>query len=239
MISFSKELEGVSLLFDLDGTLLETSPTFLRIINQLLQQKNFPPISLNQLQNSISYGVKAMLQTSFGHYGHVFCDKSLQEHSDIFLSLYRQDMTTGTIPYDGLEPLLEKLHQTPVRMAIATNKTEEYAHTLVRFFAWEKYFPVIFGPQSVTEKKPAPHHLYETVSALGGSLEKAIMIGDSPVDQEAAHRANMPFMLHENGYSGGKSMPAEARFKSYHDFEKKLFCILNSHILNKKMPSVY
>ena len=198
--------EGIpqALLFDLDGTLVDTAPDFLAAINALRAEHNYPPCTLEDVRALCSYGALTMVSRALDiAIEHV--DEPLRQH---FLQLYTHQNGTEATLFHGTEALLERLEAMGVRWGIVTNKPEFLAIPLLAELLPQTPACLVC-PDHVDTPKPAPDGLLLAASQLGLATETCVYIGDAVRDSEAAAAANMPFITAAWGYLDMADDPRE------------------------------
>lgn len=181
--------------FDLDGTLLETLPDIARVANLVLAGEDLPPLPDSTVRTFVGNGVPVLVSRMIETTG-----LPASEHSRLttaFLDLY-EDATDLTHPYPGVEAALEKLTGAGLSLAICTNKPERPARAVLSAMGWGKRFDTVIGGDSLPVKKPDAAPL---MAALGGvALSEALFVGDSEVDAATAEAAGIRFALFTGGY---------------------------------------
>lgn len=183
--------------FDLDGTLLDTAPNFVIAMNKMLERKNRPAISSDELHEVVSEGAHAMLKRVFG------VDTTLPEFAPLrseFLDIYLEDLASGTTPYPGIETLITEIKNSKLTWGVVTNKPATYAEPLMTFFNFAVPPKVVICPEHVAERKPAPDALLLACRQSGCEPHEAIYIGDHRRDIECGINAGMPTVAVGYGY---------------------------------------
>ncbi len=194
-------LIGAAILFDLDGTLIDTAPDLIRALNVVLAEAELPRVGAEHVRNLVGHGARALIERGAGLHGVRFDAHRLQSMVERFLEVYRSDIAADSRLYPGVEDALRALQGEGARLAVCTNKPQALTEPLLRSFDLAKYFSVIAGPEMVTQRKPHPAHLLEPLEKLGVSRRRAVMIGDSAPDIGAARAAEIPVILVDFGYS--------------------------------------
>ncbi|HUC11116.1 MAG TPA: phosphoglycolate phosphatase [Stellaceae bacterium] len=187
------------LVFDLDGTLVDSAPDLRAALNMLLRERGRPPLSLPQVKRMIGDGVPALVARALAAGG-----LDARQDPDAlprFLQLYEADAVRLTRSYPGVPATLAALRRRGYRTAICTNKPQQATITVLEGLDLGSLFDGIAGGDRFAVKKPDPGHLLGLVNALGGSTEAAAMIGDNENDAAAAHAAGMPLVLMRYGYA--------------------------------------
>ncbi|MDO8650638.1 MAG: phosphoglycolate phosphatase [Undibacterium sp.] len=200
----------LTILFDLDGTLVDTAPDIVAAANLMLSELNAPPLSFELVSSFIGNGVpnlvRCVLNVSEVTEKMNVTDVSYAE--DIFFKYYRQ--TNGYIGavFPGVVAGLTILKKAGCRLACVTNKPFEMAQILLQITGLAGYFEAVVGGDSLAQMKPAAEPLLHACRLLGGCAENALMVGDSAVDVAAARAAGMPVLIVNYGYPGSKGLAA-------------------------------
>ena len=190
-----------AIIFDLDGTLVDTAPDLINTLNHILAQENHPPAPEPLMRTMISEGARAMLVKGFELAGERLNEQQFDILTERFIAHYADNIVYSSRPFEGVIKALDRLASNDHAMAICTNKTEFLAKKLISSLAMEDYFAAIVGADTLEVKKPHPGHIWGTIEALGGSRERAIMVGDSENDIISAQAANIPVIAVDFGYS--------------------------------------
>lgn len=186
--------------FDLDGTLVDTAPDLAASLNHCLTGDGLPPVDVDRLRPIAGRGARAMLLAGYEWAGRPISDEVLSRQTERFLAYYAAHVADHTRPYPGAVAALDRLAAHGTILAVCTNKTEALAKLLLRTLGLADRFAAICGADTFTERKPHPLHLAGTVARAGGRLGDAVMIGDTDTDMEAARRAGIPGVLALFGY---------------------------------------
>jgi len=205
-----------TLIFDLDGTLIDSAPDIHAASNTVLVEEGLAPMTLAEVRSFIGRGVPhlvACLLTAAGQ------DPAGPRHARLvarFTDIY-EDAVGLTVPYPGVVAALEALAAEGHHLGICTNKPLVPAQAVLRHLRLDRFFAVVKGGDSHPLKKPDPAPLLATLAALGDA--PALYIGDSEVDAECAHRAGLTFLLFTEGYRKAPvdSLPHAAAFRDFAD----------------------
>ncbi len=198
-------LENWTVVFDLDGTLVETAPDLLCALNHTLAHAGIPGVALPDIREMIGHGAKAMIARGFELHGSELRDDDLEAHWERFLDFYRANIAVDSYPYEGVIDALDALRLSGATLAVCTNKTQALAETLLDTLSMSPHFAAIVGADSVPQKKPHGDHIIQAVLRAGGEPERAIMIGDSRTDETAARNAGLPFLFVPFGYESASA----------------------------------
>ena len=186
-------------LFDLDGTIINTAPDLMSAHNHVMKKFGHPIKELGEIKNLAGKGAWMMMQRSFKK--EVTDEKIKKEMTNEFIDFYSKNIDKGSKPLNGVVEFLQWAKSKNISMAICTNKQERLAIDLLKKINLYDYFDYVAGCNTFEFNKPDPRHLTHVVEIVGGNLNKTIMVGDSEVDGESAHNANLPFVLVEGGYT--------------------------------------
>ncbi len=190
-----------AILFDLDGTLVDTAPDLIHTLNHLLAAENCPPAPEPLMRTMISLGARAMIDKGFELAQNPRSAPQLDELTKRFIAHYSDHIAVHSQPFPGVIKTLEQLSQRGLPLGICTNKSEALSRRLLESLDMDHYFSALIGVDTLAVKKPHPGHILGTIKALGMSPEQAIMIGDSETDIKAAQAANIPVIAVDFGYS--------------------------------------
>ena len=209
-----------TILFDLDGTIINTAPDLMSAHNHVMKKFGHPVKELGEIKNLAGKGAWMMMQRSFKK--EVIDEKIKKAMTNEFINFYSKNIANDSKPINGLFEFLDWAKSKNISMAICTNKQERLAVDLLKKLKLFEYFEYIAGSDTFNYKKPDPRHLSDVVEIIGGDLKKTIMIGDSEVDEMAAANAKLPFVLVADGYTEKSADQIKHDFyiKDYIDFEK-------------------
>lgn len=185
-----------AILFDLDGTLIDSAPDLHAAAARMLEAEGQPPLSPNQIRAFIGNGVPKLVERIIGA-----ADMDMADHgrlTEAFLDHYNANPTQLTRVYPDVMATLDALCERGFAMGLCTNKPEAPARAIVEHFGMDRYLEVIIGGDTLATKKPDPEGLMAAYNQLGGTAR--LYVGDSEVDAEAAGRADVLFALFTKGY---------------------------------------
>ncbi|GAB3287618.1 HAD family hydrolase [Parahaliea aestuarii] len=195
MSARKQPLEAV--LFDLDGTLIDTASEFVVVVQALRAEHDLPPLEEQRIRASVSNGARALVQLALG------IDESAAEFERKrlrLLDLYSEVLGTTAVPYPGIAELLVELGERGIGWGISTNKPRAYTEPLLAALALSPAAGSVVCPDDVKERKPHPESLYLACRQLGCSPARTIYIGDHRRDIEAGRRAGMRTIAALYGY---------------------------------------
>ena len=188
-----------TILFDLDGTLIDTAPDLIEAHNHVMNKFGHNPKKLSDIKSLAGRGAWIMMQRSFKN--EITDEKTKKKMVDEFISFYAKNINNESKPIKGIFEFLEWAKSKNISMGVCTNKREVLAIDLLKKINMYKYFEYVAGADTFEFNKPDPRHLTNVVEIIGGDLKKTIMVGDSEVDANSAHNANLPFVLVKDGYT--------------------------------------
>jgi phosphoglycolate phosphatase len=194
-------LNAKTIIFDLDGTLVDTAPDLCASLNHCLSLKGLSPLPVAKVRHLVGYGAKALLKKGLEIHKQTNIEDTIEELFPSLLSHYGDHIADKSTIFEGVFTLLDHCLSQGKNLGICTNKPGFLARPLVEALNLAPYFEVILGADDVENKKPNGDHILDTIRAVGGNADDAIMVGDSPVDYRAAKNANVPIILLNHGYS--------------------------------------
>jgi phosphoglycolate phosphatase len=190
-----------TIVFDLDGTLVDTAPDLCSALNWVLERIDRPQVALDDVRNMVGEGARKLIERALAASGPAPSAEEVESHVVHFLDHYQRNMSVQSVPFPGVEETLDTLAGLGAQVAICTNKPEEMAVLLLDDLGLGHRFPVILGGDSLPMKKPDPGHLIGTVERMGASLDDTVFVGDSHIDVAAARGAGVPVIAVSFGYS--------------------------------------
>jgi len=192
-----------SAIFDLDGTLADTSRDLISAANFCLIGSNMGgPLDPVDDAGTAFGGGRAMLRLGYSRLGRSWTEKDVDENYLVFLDHYGKHIDNETVLYPGVATALKVLASTDVALGVCTNKPEVLAIELLRRLGILPMFRAVLGADSLTVRKPDPRHLFETIRRVGGHPNRSVLIGDTEIDRETARRAKVPCVLVTFGPEG-------------------------------------
>tara|TARA_B100001939_G_scaffold348193_1_gene373644 strand:- start:5096 stop:5809 length:714 start_codon:yes stop_codon:yes gene_type:complete len=195
----SEKLSAV--LFDLDGTLVDSARDLTLSLNHVLRQTGRPEVSLDEVRHMVGHGARALIMKGMEKTGDVPPEEEIDQLQDMFLAYYQAHMSEETVVFPGVHDALSRLKKNGIDLAICTNKSELLTHKLLEELELAPYFTAVTGGDSYPFRKPDPRTLLATLEKMGQSAEKALMVGDSANDIEAARAAGLPVIGVSFGYT--------------------------------------
>ena len=196
-------LEAV--LFDLDGTLVDTAPDMARTVNQMRTRRGLAPVPPAQVRPHVSNGARGMIVAAFGITTE---HPDFQEMREEFLELYAGNLCIDSRLFDGMDRLLEDLEADGIAWGVVTNKFERFARPLIAGLDLASRSAVIVGGDTCPRPKPFPDPLLHAAATLGVAPMNTLYVGDDVRDVQAARAAGMPVVVAGYGYLGDGNPPA-------------------------------
>ena len=198
-----------TILFDLDGTLVDTAPDLMRAHNHVMKKFGYPTKSTEEIRNLVGQCAGAMLGRSIWgqakkEFGKVQDKKIKEEMGKDFVEFYGKNIVNESTLINGVKDFLIWAKEKNISMAVCTNKQEHLAVDLLKKIGIYDFFEYVAGHNTFDYCKPDPRHLTSVIEILNGDIKKSLMIGDSETDANAAKDAGIPVILLEDGYTEKK-----------------------------------
>ena len=192
---------GYTIVFDLDGTLVDTAPDLTAALNHVLLSEGRPALPLAEVRNLVGHGARALIERGMGLNGPKPSEPDLQRMLKLFLSYYGENIANQSTLFPGVIETLDHFRAQQARLGVCTNKPTGLSHDLFSALDMHRHFEAILGSDSLPVRKPDPLHLLETIRQAGGDPARAVMVGDSATDIDTARAANIPVVAVSFGYS--------------------------------------
>ena len=196
-----RDLEGWTIAFDLDGTLVETAPDLIGTLNRMLGARDIPRMPVEAAQHLVGHGALALLRHGFQEAGAAWNEAKAPALLEEFLADYLANIAVHSRPYDGVVETLGRLAARGAILCVATNKRTDLSVALIGALGLERHFAVVCGPDRVSARKPDGAHVREAVQLAGGDPARAVMVGDGAPDVQAAKAAGVPCVVVSFGYT--------------------------------------
>ena len=195
-----------TILFDLDGTLVDTAPDLMLAHNHVMKKFGYPTKSTEDIRNLVGKGAGALIGRSIWgqakkEFSKVLDNKIKDEMVKEFVNFYGKNIINESTLINGVKEFLIWCKEQNISMAVCTNKQEHLSNDLLKKIGIYDFFEYVAGSDTFDYCKPDPRHLTNVVEILDGDVKKTIMIGDSETDANAAKAAEIPVILLENGYT--------------------------------------
>jgi phosphoglycolate phosphatase len=188
-----------ALIFDLDGTLVDTAPDLLGATNAVLRSQGREPVDPATLRQMVGFGARVLIEKAMAATGAPADAARIPGLLDIFLAHYRAHIADQSVIFPGVEATLERLAMEGRRVAVLTNKPQDLADLLLKALKLDRFFPVVYGAGRMGYVKPDGRIFHDVLRDVGGG--PGIMIGDSITDVATARAANAPVILVSYGYT--------------------------------------
>ncbi len=201
--------QKLTILFDLDGTLVDTAPDLVLAHNHVMKKFGFPTKPVNEIKALVGMGARTMM-------GKILWNQAKEElkkvkEKDIkeemvkeFINFYGDNILVESKLINGAKEFLTWSKENKISMAVCTNKQEHLAIDLLKKIGIYNFFEYVAGCDTFDYSKPDPRHLTSVIEILNGDIKKTIMIGDSEVDARSAENAALPFIVLKDGYTNTK-----------------------------------
>jgi len=190
-----------TIVFDLDGTLIDTAPDLVDTLNVVFAREGLPPVPYETARNLIGGGARMMIARGIAAEGRTVTPAELERLFQDFLAHYSEHIADRSQPFPGLIDALDAMAANDWRFAVCTNKLEYLSVLLLKQLGLAHRFAAICGQDTFGVQKPDPEVLRRTIAAAGGTLRSAIMIGDSLTDIRTARAAGIPVIAVDFGYT--------------------------------------
>ena len=194
-------LSGATIAFDLDGTLVDTAPDLVGALNSLLGEESLPHLPLASARLMVGRGARALIERGFAVAGAHLDPAVTPDLVARFVTIYRARIADESRPFDGVEAALDSLAGAGAALCVCTNKPTDLSITLLDALGMSGRFVAIVGADRAPAPKPDPRHLLAAIAAAGGQPGRALMVGDSISDTEAARAAAVPSIVVSFGYT--------------------------------------
>jgi phosphoglycolate phosphatase len=206
------DLAGAMIVFDLDGTLVDTAPDLLRALNLVLAEESMEPVAEERLRLMVGQGARRLIERAAALRGKTYDEARLDVLTERFVDFYRADIASGSRPFPGVVEAMDALAARGALLTVCTNKRTELSVLLLDALGLTSRFAAIVGADAVTERKPSPVHYLETVRRGRGRVDYSLMVGDSEADLLSAQAAGAPCVLVSFGYCDGGAARLGADF---------------------------
>lgn len=204
-----------AVIFDLDGTLIDSAPDLQHATNRLMRELGQPEFDLATISGFIGNGVRKLVERAMTRNGMDLA--ALDAHTERFKVIYEEAPADRTIVFEGVREALSQLQARGLRLAVCTNKPERAAAMILDALGLAPYFDVLIGGDTTAALKPDPLPLQEAMRRLGIGAEATAFVGDSITDAKTAEAAALPFIFYEGGYNhhGAGKIDSIAQFTDY------------------------
>ncbi|MCH9808055.1 MAG: phosphoglycolate phosphatase [Alphaproteobacteria bacterium] len=194
-------MRDMTIVFDLDGTLIDTAPDLVDATNHVLAALKLSAVPETDLRNWISFGARRMITEALFHHGQTLTDPQVDDLLAQFLDYYEANIANRSRPYPGIVDAIDQLLDQGATLAVCTNKREALSLSLLNELDLTSRFAAIAGRDTFPVFKPDPEHLLGTIRLANGDPARAIMVGDSATDIATAKAARIPVIAVSFGYT--------------------------------------
>ena len=193
-------LRHLSLCFDLDGTLIDTAPDLVRVLNDVIAEEGVPETEFKEARKAVGYGSRALINGALERENKSLSEARIDELQKLFLKLYADDICRLSTPFPGVVDTLKALKQRGAELSVCTNKPGYLARPLIEELGLTDLFISTVGSDDLERNKPHADHIWKAAGHRGKS-RKIMMVGDSRPDVLAARNAKVPCIVMAYGYS--------------------------------------
>ncbi len=213
-----------TVIFDLDGTLVDTAPDLTGALNFVLRAEGRVAVALAEVRHLVGLGARRLIERGLENSGGMLPESEIDRLLVSFLEFYSENLAVESRVFAGVAETLDEIAATGARMGICTNKPEGLSVRLIAEVGLARHFPVILGADSVARRKPDPGHLLETIARLGGDPDRSVMVGDSENDITTARAAGVPVIAVSFGYSmaAPEELGADAVIRDFRELPEVL-----------------
>ncbi len=190
-----------TIVFDLDGTLVDTAPDLIGALNYVLAREGLPPVPLDSARNLIGAGARRLIERGLELEGREVSLPEMARLTNDFIAYYAEHIADQSKPFEGVEAALDELAALDCQLAVCTNKLEWLSRRLLDRLKLSERFSAICGADTFGVSKPDPSFLKQTVAKAGGLLASSVMVGDAGTDIGVARRAGVPVIGVAFGYT--------------------------------------
>ncbi len=223
--------QKLTIIFDLDGTLVDTAPDLLSAHNHVMKKFGFTSRNLEEIKNLAGKGAAVMIGRSIWEsakkeFSSINDQKTKDEMLKEFINYYEKNIVVKSKLVTGVYEFLKWAKSMNISMGVCTNKQEHLAVNLLKKIKIYDFFEYVAGRNTFEYCKPDPRHLTNIIEIMNGNVKKSLMIGDSENDADTAKLAGVPMILLENGYTDKKTE------QIYHDHLVKDFVGIEKIVIN-------
>ena len=226
--------QKLTILFDLDGTLVDTAPDLMNAHNHVMKKFGYETKSTDDIRKLVGQGAKSLIGRSVWgqakkEFSQVDDGKIKKEMVTEFIDFYGKNIVKESKLINGVYDFLKWSKENKISMGVCTNKPEHLAVDLLKQIKIYDFFEYVAGSNTFDFCKPDPRHLTNVIEIMQGDIKKSLMIGDSETDSNTARGAEIPFILLEDGYTEKKvtEIPHDHLIKDFIGIEKLISSYLN------------
>jgi phosphoglycolate phosphatase len=218
--------KNATIVFDLDGTLVDTAPDLTNALNDVLTRRGHAAVSGETIRASVGHGARIMIEEALRRTG---AKEDVDQMLAEFLLHYEANIAAESRPFPGAVATLDRLAAQGATLAVCTNKREYLSRRLLEALQLDSYFAAVAGRDTFALSKPDPGHLTGVIALAGGTPSRAVMVGDSEVDLKTAKAASVPIILVSFGYATSPldGLSPAARIDHFDELEGHAAALLN------------
>ena len=190
-----------ALIFDLDGTLVDTAPDLMGATNHALSLIGRPPITMDQVRHMVGHGARSLIERGISATGESVDRATIDKMHTALLDYYSDHIADDSVIFDGLLDVLHKARDAKLKLGVCTNKVEHLSHKLLAELKMADFFGAVVGGDTLPIMKPDPAPYREVAQRLGVDVDRTIMFGDSETDIRTAQNAGVPVVAVTFGYT--------------------------------------
>ena len=217
-----------AIVFDLDGTLVESAPAIQKIANRLMDEIGLAPLDLAEVREFVGAGTPVFLERTFKSRQFRCGEQDFSRYLKRMSELYEAAPGADSPPMPGADTVLRALHNAGCRLAVCTNKWEAPTRVILRAHDWDGLFEAVIAGDTLAERKPHPAPLLAAAERL---RERPVFyVGDSDVDAETAEAASIPFLIYTKGYrrKGIDELAHAAAFSDFGELPGLIECLADA-----------
>lgn len=224
------DLNGATIAFDLDGTLVDTAPDLVGALNTILGEETLPPLAFDEVRLMVGRGARALLERGFAAAGAPLDAEQAPALVQRFIAVYLARIADQSAPFPGVVEVLTDLKAAGAKLVVCTNKLTHLSVALLDAVALSPFFEAVIGADLAPAAKPDGRHVAAAIAAAGGDATRAVMIGDSVNDALGARNAGVPGVLVSFGYTEDpvETLGADLVIHSFLDVPKACITLLTS-----------
>lgn len=224
------DLNGATIAFDLDGTLVDTAPDLVGALNTILAQESLPPLPFDDVRLMVGRGARALLERGFAAAGAPLDTEHAPALVQRFIDVYLGRIADESAPFPGVIEVLTDLKAAGAKLVVCTNKLTHLSVSLLDAVALSPFFDAVIGADLAPAAKPDGRHVAAAIAAVSGDMARAVMIGDSVNDALGARNAGVPGVLVSFGYTEDpvETLGADLVIHSFLDVPKACITLLTS-----------
>lgn len=223
------DLAGCTIVFDLDGTLVDSAPDLPRALNTVLAELALPPAPLSAVRRLVGLGARRLIERATSVHGLSLDTQELGRLTDRYVEVYAADIASLTTIFPGVFETLDWLRASGAKLSVCTNKRTSLSRPLLTALNLAPRFEDILGADAVINRKPHPDHFRAAVTAADGEIASSMMVGDSAPDVDSAKAAGAPVAIVDFGYTetAPALLGADAVFSHYAELPDIVLRLLN------------